>query len=52
VRTANRGVHVMHVRWGRAARLAICPDTAGLKATLDRLAKAGNAEAHAAPIVD
>jgi hypothetical protein len=32
--------------------LAICPDTAGLKATLDRLALAGNAEAEAPPIED
>ncbi len=52
VRTHNHGVHVMHLRWGRATRLLICPDTAGLKATLDRLAKAGFAEAHAAPITD
>jgi ketosteroid isomerase-like protein len=49
---SNRGIHVLHLRWGRATRLAICPDTIGLKATLDRLAIAGNAEAHAAPIVD
>jgi hypothetical protein len=32
--------------------LIICPDTTGLKATLDRLALAGNAEAHAPAIVD
>ena len=30
----------------------ICPDTIGLKATLDRLALTGNEEAQAAPIVD
>jgi ketosteroid isomerase-like protein len=52
VLTSNRGFHVLHLRWGRATRLAICPDTIGLKATLDRLAIAGNAEAHAPPIVD
>jgi ketosteroid isomerase-like protein len=52
VRTCNSGVHVLHLRWGRATRLVICPDTAGLKTTLDRLALAGNAEANAAPIVD
>jgi ketosteroid isomerase-like protein len=52
VRTSNRGVHVLHLRWGRATQLVICPDTVGLKATLDRLAGAGNAEAHAAPIED
>ncbi len=50
VRTQNHGVHVMQLRWGRATRLVICPDTAGLKATLDRLAEAGFAEARAAPI--
>jgi ketosteroid isomerase-like protein len=52
VRTHNHGLHVMQLRWGRATRLVICPDTVGLKATLDRLADAGNAEALAAPIVD
>ena len=52
VRTATPGVHVMHVRWGRATRLLICPDTVGLKATLVRLAATGNAESTAAPIVD
>jgi ketosteroid isomerase-like protein len=51
VRTHNRGIHVVHLRWGRATRLIICPDTLGLKATLDRLSAAGNAEASAAPIV-
>ena len=50
--TSNRGVHVVHLAWGRVTRLLICPDTAGLKATLDRLFAAGNEEAHAAPIVD
>src|SRR5215470_3769153 len=52
VRTYNRGYHLVHLSWGRASRLVICPDTAGLKATLDRLALAGNEEARAAPIVD
>jgi ketosteroid isomerase-like protein len=52
VRTHNSGVHVLHLRWGRATQLIICPDTTGLKATLDRLALAGNAEAHAPAIVD
>ncbi len=52
VLTANRGVHVLHLKWGRATRLAICPDTVGLRATLERLAGAGNVEAQAAPIVD
>jgi len=52
VRTHNRGVHVIRLRWGRATQLIICPDTMGLKATLDRLHAAGNAEAWAAPIVN
>ncbi|WP_158813956.1 nuclear transport factor 2 family protein [Methylocapsa sp. S129] len=52
VRTTNRGVHALHLKWGRATLLAICPDTVGLKATLERLALAGHAEAQAAPIVD
>jgi ketosteroid isomerase-like protein len=52
VSTSNRGLHVLHLRWGRATLLAICPDTVGLKATLDRLAISGNADAHAPPIVD
>lgn len=51
VRTCNSGVHVLHLRWGRATKLIICPDTTGLQATLDRLAAAGNVEARAAPIV-
>jgi ketosteroid isomerase-like protein len=52
VRTHNRGVHVLHLSWGHATRLMICPDTAGLVATLDRLALSGNAEAHALPLID
>ena len=52
VRTYNNGIHVLHLRWGRATHLIICPDTVGLTATLDRLALAGHAEAHAAAIVD
>lgn len=51
VRTYNRGLHVVHIAWGRVTRLVICPDTVGLKATLDRLFAAGNEEAHAPPIV-
>jgi hypothetical protein len=52
VRTENSGVHVMRLSWGRATRLAIRPDTIGLKAALDRMALAGVAEANAPPIVD
>ncbi len=51
VRTSNHGIHTMELKWGRATRLIICPDTAPLIATLDRLFRAGNTEAHAAPIV-
>jgi ketosteroid isomerase-like protein len=51
VRTYNRGIHVVRLRWGRATQLIICPDTVGLQATLDRLYAAGNVEALAAPIV-
>jgi len=51
VRTDNRGIHVVHLCWGRVTKLIICPDTAGLKATLDRLHAAGNVEAMAAPII-
>jgi ketosteroid isomerase-like protein len=51
VRTFNRGIHVVHLRWGRAVQLIICPDTIGLKETLDRLHASGNAEAWAPPIV-
>ncbi|CAD5257164.1 conserved hypothetical protein [Bosea sp. 62] len=50
VRTFNRGHHVLHLAWGRATRLLICPDTTLLVATLDRLFAAGNLEAHAPPI--
>jgi len=51
VRTYNRGIHVVHLRWGRATKLIICPDTVGLMATLERLNAAGNAEALAPPII-
>lgn len=51
-RTWNKGVHVVHLKWGRATRLIICPDTIGLVATLDRLFATGLAEAHAPPIID
>ena len=52
VRNTNGGVHVLHLRWGRATRLIICPDTVALKATFDRLAAHGTLEAAAAAIVD
>lgn len=52
VRTSAEGVHVLHLAWGRATRLIICPDTVKLTATLERLAASGNAEAQASPIID
>ena len=52
VKTSNRGFHVAHIRWGKMTRLLICPDTAGLVATLNRLAEAGVPEAMAMPITD
>lgn len=52
VRTSATGVHLVHIRWGRMTRLVILTDTAKLKATLDRIAAKGTAEAAAAPIVD
>lgn len=52
VRTSAEGVHVARLAWGRMTQLIICPDTTVLSATLERLARAGNAEAKAEPIVD
>jgi ketosteroid isomerase-like protein len=52
VRTVNHGIHAIQLRWGRVVRVFIYPDTVGLKATLDRLARAGNHEAAAPPITD
>lgn len=52
VRTHATGVHVAQIAWGRMVRLLILPDTMMLKATLDRLAEAGVAEAAAPAIED
>jgi ketosteroid isomerase-like protein len=52
VRTFNHGIHALQLKWGRVVRVFIYPDTVGLKATLDRLVLAGNAEAGAPPIRD
>ncbi|MEQ8346220.1 MAG: nuclear transport factor 2 family protein [Sneathiellaceae bacterium] len=52
VRTGNSGIHVLHLRWGRATRLLIATDTVALTATLQRIARAGTAEALAPPILD
>ena len=51
VRTANTGLHVVHLAWGRMSRLQIITDTFALQETLDRLARAGVEEAHAPPII-
>ncbi len=51
VATHNRGIHAVHIVWGRMTRLHICPDTVGLAGTLDRLAASGQAEAHA-PMIE
>ncbi|OQW54116.1 MAG: hypothetical protein A4S14_01355 [Proteobacteria bacterium SG_bin9] len=51
VRTHNHGIHALQLKWGRVTQLFIYPDTVGLKDTLDRLTKAGNAEASAPPIL-
>lgn len=50
VRTTATGIHAVRIAWGRMTRLLICPDTVRLRATLDRLASKGVAEAHAAMI--
>ena len=50
VLTHNHGIHALQLKWGRVTQLFIYPDTVGLKDTLGRLTKAGNAEADARPI--
>src|SRR5215471_13243866 len=47
IRTVNHGIHALRLKWGRVTEMFIYPDTVGLQATLDRLARAGVAEAHA-----
>jgi ketosteroid isomerase-like protein len=44
VRTSAEGVHVLHLAWGRATRLIVCPDTVKLRVTLERLAASRNTE--------
>jgi ketosteroid isomerase-like protein len=51
VRAEADGIHIVRLAWGKMTFLGIYPDTVALKATLDRLASKGFAEAHAAPIV-
>ena len=42
----------LRIRWGKITEVRTLEDTAVLQKTLDRLAAAGDAEAHAAPITD
>jgi ketosteroid isomerase-like protein len=48
--TSARGIHAVHIAWGKMTRLHICPDTVMLEKTLKRLAGKGVAEASAAMI--
>jgi ketosteroid isomerase-like protein len=50
VPTRNSGVNVLEIAWGQVTGVRIYTDTTTLQRTLDRLAAAGVAEAHAAPI--
>jgi ketosteroid isomerase-like protein len=50
VRTFTRGVHVVRLEWGRMTYIGIYPDTVGLVTTLQRLSRAGVAEATAEKI--
>jgi ketosteroid isomerase-like protein len=51
VRTQNTGLNVIRIRWGKVVSIRIYTDTNILLKTLDRLARAGNQAAKAAPIV-
>jgi hypothetical protein len=44
------GVHVVRLAWGRMAYIGIYPDTVGVVTTLQRLSRAGVAEATAEKI--
>ena len=50
VRTFTPGVHVVRLAWGRMTYIGIYPETVGLVATLQRLSRAGVAEATAQKI--
>lgn len=50
VRTFTPGVHVVRLAWGRMTYIGIYPDTVGLVTTLQRLSRAGVAEATAEKI--
>ena len=47
----NHGVHVVHMRWGKATSIDANEDSQAVAELLDQLAAAGVAEAHAAQIV-
>lgn len=49
---ANRGVHVINLRWGKITAIRIYCDTDLLKEVLGRNAACGIAEASAEPILD
>lgn len=51
VETRNAGIHALHLSWGKARRLVICPDTAALVESLERMAAHGTAEA-TAPMIE
>lgn len=51
LRTHTPGVHVTRIAWGKMTFIGIYPDTTGLVGTLQRLARAGVAEASAPKIV-
>ena len=48
---ANRGVHVIHIRWGKVVDLQVYCDTAYLQGYFDALVAQGVEEAQAPPIV-
>ena len=50
IRSANHGVNVIEIAWGKVRSVRIYTDTAVLQRALDRMAAAGIHEAHAAPI--
>lgn len=50
VQMTGTGVHMIHLRWGRMVQLFICPYADALSGPLEALARAGVAEARAAPI--
>jgi len=50
VRTFTPGAHIAKLVWGKLTYIGIYPDTVGLVSTLERLARAGVAEATAPKI--